>query len=47
MTHQMGILQLLDNFNIIELDIQKLVHRFEYASDRDVVLEFHSDFVVD
>ena len=45
--HQMGVLQLFDNLNIIELDVEELVHRFEYASDRDVILEFHSNFVVD
>ena len=43
----MGVLQLFDNLNIIELDVEELVHGFQYASDRDVILEFHSDFVVD
>ena len=46
-THQMGVLQLFNNLNIIELDVEKLVYGFQYASDRDVILEFHCDFVVD
>ena len=43
----MRVLQLFNNLNIIELDIKELIHGFQYASDRDVILEFHSDFVVD
>ena len=45
--HQMGVLQLFNNLNIIEFDVEELVHGFQYSSDRDVILEFHSDFVVD
>lgn len=43
----MGVLQLFNNLYIVELDVEELVHRFQYASDRDVILEFHSNFVVD
>ncbi len=43
----MGVFQLFDDLNVIELDVQELVNRFEYAFDRDVVFELHGDFVVD
>ena len=43
----MGVLQLFNNLYIVELDVEELVHGFQYASDRDVILEFHSNFVVD
>ena len=43
----MRILQLLHDLYIIELDIKELVNRFKNAFDRDIVLEFNGDFMVD
>ncbi len=43
----MRILQLILQLNIIQLDIQELVDRFEGAFDRDVVLELDGHFMVD
>lgn len=43
----MRILEFLNNLNIIQLDIQELVDRFQRAADLDVVFELDGDFVVD
>ena len=46
-THQMGIFQLLNDLDVIELDVQELIHGFQDAFDGDVVFEFDGHFVVD
>ena len=43
----MGVLQLLHDLYIIELDIKELVNGFKNAFDRDIVLEFNGHFMVD
>lgn len=42
----MRVLELLNYLYIIQLDVEKLVHRFQGAFDRDIILEFDSDFVI-
>lgn len=42
----MRVFELFDHLNIVQLDIEKLVNRFESTTNRDVVLELDSDFVV-
>lgn len=42
----MRILQLIYHRDVIQLDVQVLVHALEGAADGDVVLEFHRYFVV-
>lgn len=43
----MGVLELLDNLDIVELDVEVLVHALEDALELDVVLELDRDLVVD
>ena len=43
----MGVLQLLHDLYVIELDIKELVNGFKDAFNRDIVLEFNGHFVVD
>ena len=43
----MGILQLLHHRDVIELDIEVLVDRFQGPTYLDVVLELDGDFMVD
>lgn len=43
----MWILEFFHHLNIIELDVEILIDRFERAADRDIVLQFHRHFVVD
>jgi hypothetical protein len=43
----MRILELIHNRNILQLDVQVLVHALELAADLDVVLELDRDLVVD
>lgn len=45
-TYEVRILQLLPNSNIIELDIQILIHRFQRSRYADVILELDCDGVV-
>lgn len=42
----MRIPDLFHNADIVQFDVQELVHRLERALDRDVVLELHGDGVV-
>jgi hypothetical protein len=42
----MRILQLIQHTNILQLDIQELIHALERTPDRDVILEFDRHFVV-
>lgn len=46
-TYQMRVLELLYHLNIVELDVQVLINRFQRAFDLNVVLELYGDFVVD
>lgn len=46
-THQMGVLELIDNLDVVELDIEVLVDALEDALELNVVLEFDRDLVVD
>lgn len=43
----MWILHLLNHRDIIQLDVQILIHALQCSSDRNVVLELDGDFVVD
>lgn len=42
----MRILQFLQHRNIIQLDIQILIHAFQRPANRNVIFQFHCDFVV-
>lgn len=42
----MGVFQLFHHLNIVELDVEILIHRLQRAADGDVVLELHRDLVV-
>jgi hypothetical protein len=46
-SYQMRILQFLDNLNVIQLDVQVLVHAFQDALELNVIFELHGDLVVD
>ena len=43
----MWVFHLIDNRDIIQFDVQVLVHALQSASNGYVVLELHGDFVVD
>lgn len=43
----MRILELLDDLDVIELDVEVLVHTLENALELDVVFQLHGDLVVD
>lgn len=43
----MRVLDLLDDGDVLELDVEVLVHALEGAADLDVVLELDGDLVVD
>ncbi len=43
----MRVLELLYDGNVVELDVEVLVHALERALELDVVLELHGDLVVD
>lgn len=47
MTYQMGILELLDDLYLVELDVEVLVDALERAADLYVVFQLHRDLVVD
>lgn len=42
----MRILQFLDHRNVVELDVQVLIHALQSASDGDVILELDSDLMI-
>ena len=46
-SYQVWVLQLFYHLYVVKLDIEELIDRFEGASNLDVVLELHRDFVVD
>lgn len=41
------VLELLDDGDVVELDVEILVHALERAAKLDVVLELHRDLLVD
>ncbi len=43
----MRVLELLDDGNVVELDVEVLVHALQRAAELDVVLELHRDLLVD
>lgn len=43
---QMGVLGQVKHFDIVELDVQVLVDRFQDAADANVILEFNGDRLV-
>lgn len=45
-THQMWVLHLFDYRNIVQLDVEVLVHALQRAAHRDVVLELDGDLMV-
>ena len=47
LTHQMRILQLIHDRDVIELDVQVLVDALQGAADQDVVLELDRHLVLD
>lgn len=45
-THQMRVLQLLHDRNVIQLNVEVLVYALERSFELDVVFELHRDFMV-
>lgn len=45
-THQVRVLHLLHNRDIVQLDVEVLVHALQRAAHRDVILELDGDLVV-
>ena len=43
----MRVLELLHNADIIQLDVQVLIHAFQCAADLNIVLELDGDLMVD
>lgn len=43
----MRVLELLDNLNVVELDVEVLIHALEGSLELNIVLELHGDLVVD
>lgn len=46
-THQVRVLEIFDDNNVVQLDVEVLVHALECPSYRDVVLELDCDLLVD
>lgn len=46
-TYQMWVFDFLHHCDIIQLDVQVLIHALQRAADRDIILELDGDFVVD
>lgn len=46
-THQMRVLVVVDDSDVVELDVEVLIHRLEGALDLDIILELDHDHVVD
>jgi len=44
--NHVGVPGLIRHLDIVQSDIQKLVHRFEHTGNQEVVLEFHDDGLV-
>lgn len=41
LTYQVRVFDVVQNGNIVELDVQVLVHTFQGSSDGDIILELH------
>lgn len=46
-TNQMRVFQLFEHRDVIQLDVEELVDRFQGAGDRDVVFELDGNRMVD
>ena len=46
-TYEMGVLELVDDGDVVELDVEVLVDALEGTAEADVVLKLDSDLVVD
>jgi hypothetical protein len=46
-TYHVRVLELVDDGDVLELDVEELVHALEGSADGDVVLELDGDLVVD
>lgn len=46
-THQMRVLDLLDDADVLQLDVEILVDTLERATDLNVIFEFDRDLMVD
>jgi hypothetical protein len=46
-THHVGVLVLIDNQHVVEIEVEVLVDALEDAADLDVVFELDRDLVVD
>jgi predicted urease superfamily metal-dependent hydrolase len=46
-THEVRVLQLFDDGDVVELDVEVLVDALQRASNLDVVLQLHRHFVID
>lgn len=47
LTYQVWVFHLFNHSNIIKLDIQVLIHALQCPPDRDIVLQFDGDLMVD
>lgn len=45
--YQVRVFELLHNLNVVELDVQVLVHAFQNTLELDVIFELHGDLMVD
>ena len=46
-THQMWVFDILQDSDVIQLDVQVLIHALQRAPYRDIILELDCDFMVD
>jgi hypothetical protein len=46
-THQMWVLHLFHHRNVVQLDVEILIHALQRSAHRDVVLELDGDLMVD
>lgn len=44
---QVRVLELLHDGNVVELDVEVLIHALERAAELNVILELHRDFLLD
>lgn len=45
-SHHVRMPRLVENLDVIEADVQKLIHRLQHTRDREVILEFDGDLLV-
>lgn len=46
-TYQMRVFDVVQDTNVVQLDVQVLVHTLESSPDRDVILEFDGHLMID